>query len=271
MTDAARLLLIGEFARRCRLPISTLRYYDRIGLLTPAAVDPGTGYRGYTRDQLATAMLIARLRALAITPSDIATVILGGAPATAVLAAHRRRVQTQIRDGRRALAEIDDLIAGPETRHPAYRLHVVTIAPTPVAAQPVDGLSATAVLRGIAGLRTILRRAGCQRTGPWGAALPLEISDQVGGFVFARTSPPIETTDLHTEWLPATRAVRTIHHGGPETVAAAYQAALDRIENEGWTPTEPVIEVYLTGDTSPIRLTVPLCQLGESRAAARSW
>lgn len=57
MTDRAELM-IGDFARRCRLPVSTLRYYDRIGLLTPAVVDPGSGYRRYTADQLPSAALI---------------------------------------------------------------------------------------------------------------------------------------------------------------------------------------------------------------------
>jgi hypothetical protein len=36
---------IGEFARLAGVPIKTLRYYDAIGLLSPAAVDSRTQYR----------------------------------------------------------------------------------------------------------------------------------------------------------------------------------------------------------------------------------
>lgn len=36
---------IGEFASIGRVSMRMLRYYDRIGLLTPARVDPDTGYR----------------------------------------------------------------------------------------------------------------------------------------------------------------------------------------------------------------------------------
>lgn len=36
MTARGRLLMISEFARRRRLPVSTLRYYDKIGLLPGA-------------------------------------------------------------------------------------------------------------------------------------------------------------------------------------------------------------------------------------------
>ena len=38
---------IGEFSRIARVSMRLLRYYDEIGLLRPAKVDPGTGYRGY--------------------------------------------------------------------------------------------------------------------------------------------------------------------------------------------------------------------------------
>jgi MerR-like DNA binding protein len=43
---------IGEFARLGGVSVRTLRHYDEIGLLQPATVDPDTGYRGYSADQL---------------------------------------------------------------------------------------------------------------------------------------------------------------------------------------------------------------------------
>ncbi|BES66525.1 helix-turn-helix domain-containing protein [Gottschalkiaceae bacterium SANA] len=42
---------IGEFARIKNIDAQTLRYYDRLGLLTPSEVDAETGYRYYTVDQ----------------------------------------------------------------------------------------------------------------------------------------------------------------------------------------------------------------------------
>lgn len=38
---------IGEFASIGRVSVRMLRHYDEIGLLTPARVDPFTGYRSY--------------------------------------------------------------------------------------------------------------------------------------------------------------------------------------------------------------------------------
>ena len=262
MTDCGRLLMIGEFARRCRLPVSTLRYYDRIGLLPPTAVDPISGYRRYAADQLSDAVLISRLRAIGTAPRDIATVLLGGAPAAAVIADERRRVAGQVAAGRRALAALDDLLA----HHPAHDVELVTLRLEQVATAPFVGAHsdiAATVLRAIAGLRSMLRRAGSDRTGPWGATFPLEITEQVSGFVFTRTNRPPDHPALETAWLPATQAATALHDGSPDTIAASYDAVLTMIDQRGWTPTGPAIEEYLALDASPtavssIRLSVPI-------------
>jgi DNA-binding transcriptional MerR regulator len=43
---------IGEFSRIARVSARLLRFYDELGLLTPAHADPQTGYRYYTVTQL---------------------------------------------------------------------------------------------------------------------------------------------------------------------------------------------------------------------------
>ncbi|MEU7278842.1 MerR family transcriptional regulator [Streptomyces sp. NPDC045431] len=58
------LLTIGAFAKASRLSPKALRLYDELGLLTPARVDPVTGYRLYGPEQLDQARLVAWLRRL---------------------------------------------------------------------------------------------------------------------------------------------------------------------------------------------------------------
>lgn len=58
------LLTIGAFAKASRLSPKALRLYDELGLLTPARVDPVTGYRLYAPEQLEQARLVAWLRRL---------------------------------------------------------------------------------------------------------------------------------------------------------------------------------------------------------------
>jgi DNA-binding transcriptional MerR regulator len=57
-----QLLTIGEFAQRCGLSRSALRFYDQNGLLRPRLVDDVTGYRHYAIGQLEQALLVRRLR-----------------------------------------------------------------------------------------------------------------------------------------------------------------------------------------------------------------
>ncbi|GAA1199731.1 MerR family transcriptional regulator [Prauserella alba] len=63
MTDT-ELIPIGTFARRSGLTASALRFYDDSGVLHPADVDAGSGYRYYHVDQLERAVTVRRLREL---------------------------------------------------------------------------------------------------------------------------------------------------------------------------------------------------------------
>jgi len=58
---------IGEFARLGGVSVRTLRHYDEIGLLRPATVDPGTGYRGYAARQLGQLNRIMALKELGLS------------------------------------------------------------------------------------------------------------------------------------------------------------------------------------------------------------
>jgi DNA-binding transcriptional MerR regulator len=69
------LVSIGEFARRSGLSPKALRLYDELGLLPPARVDEDSGYRYYERSQLAHARLIAALRQLGISLSEIKLIV----------------------------------------------------------------------------------------------------------------------------------------------------------------------------------------------------
>ena len=84
-SPADGLLTSGEFARRSRLSMKALRLYDRMGLLRPAVVEPGNGYRRYAEGQLDTARLIALLRRLDMPLAQIATITATRGPVGAEL------------------------------------------------------------------------------------------------------------------------------------------------------------------------------------------
>ncbi|NPC43797.1 MerR family transcriptional regulator [Nocardioides sp. zg-1230] len=76
------LWTIGDFARESGLTPKALRLYDDLGLLRPAGVDPGSGYRRYAPDQLSQARLVASLRLVGMPLARIEEV-LGASPAAA--------------------------------------------------------------------------------------------------------------------------------------------------------------------------------------------
>lgn len=77
------LLTTGAFARASRLSVKALRLYDELGLLTPAYVDPRTGYRFYDPAQLEQARLVVWLRRLDMPLAAIRQVCGLDAPAAA--------------------------------------------------------------------------------------------------------------------------------------------------------------------------------------------
>lgn len=101
------LMTIGRFARISGLTVHTLRHYDEVAILSPAVIDPQTGYRRYRRDQVRHARLIQALRGIDLPLEEIREA-LGDATGEAVqrmLRRHRERlarshkvVEAQIRD-----------------------------------------------------------------------------------------------------------------------------------------------------------------------------
>lgn len=69
------MLGIGPFSRICQVSVKTLRYYDKIQLLTPAKTDPDTGYRYYDNDQLSKMLLIQRLKRYGFSLDEIKTLL----------------------------------------------------------------------------------------------------------------------------------------------------------------------------------------------------
>ena len=69
------LLGIGDFSRATQLSVKMLRHYHQIGLLEPVDLDRATGYRRYSIDQISTAQIIRRFRALEMPLDDIRTVM----------------------------------------------------------------------------------------------------------------------------------------------------------------------------------------------------
>lgn len=69
------MLKIGDFSKLSRISIRMLRHYDEHGLLTPASIDPMTGYRYYGEDQLMEAERIQALKGMGFALSVIREIL----------------------------------------------------------------------------------------------------------------------------------------------------------------------------------------------------
>jgi DNA-binding transcriptional MerR regulator len=131
------LLGIGAFALFSGLSIDALRHYDEIGLLTPASVDPSTGYRRYRPGQISQARLICALRAIDL-PLDMVREVLAAPEsegAREVLRRHReqllKRAQALTQIARTVDRYVKQGVAMPDLKVP--RISQVTINVTDLA------------------------------------------------------------------------------------------------------------------------------------------
>jgi DNA-binding transcriptional MerR regulator len=102
---------IGEFSSLTGLSVKTLRFYDEIGLLTPASVGAPTGYRFYSPGQLDRARYIVYLRQFGLTLAQIKAIFAAGASEREALEAARERLASSVSQGQALLQDIEARLA----------------------------------------------------------------------------------------------------------------------------------------------------------------
>jgi len=101
---------IGEFSDRSGLSVKRLRTYAAEGLLAPAAVDPGSGYRYYSPGQLGDARVIDALRRAGVPLAGIRA--FRCRPSRELLDAWARQLETDANRRQGAFAHARHLLAG---------------------------------------------------------------------------------------------------------------------------------------------------------------
>jgi effector-binding domain-containing protein len=109
-------LPIGLFARLAGLTVRAVRHYGELGLLQPVHVDPETGYRFYSQDQLVDAAVIRRLRFLELALDEIREIITANDPSftRARLVEHRAKMAELAATTGQILNSLQRLIEGEE-------------------------------------------------------------------------------------------------------------------------------------------------------------
>ena len=96
---------IGELSDRAGVPVDTVRYYERRGLLPRPPRTPG-GFRDYDGGAVARLAAIARAKALGFTLAETASLLRLGDDPTADAADVRARAAQRLEETEAALAEL---------------------------------------------------------------------------------------------------------------------------------------------------------------------
>lgn len=248
------LLPIGRFARVARLSVKQLRHYDDIGLLHPAVVDRGSGYRYYRLDQATDALLIRQLRAVDLPLADIRRLLAEPDPVARkeLLAAHRGRVEDGLVRQREVLAFLDRLL-DQEGMLMTYDIEVRAQDEQPfvaVRAHTTQAALEQASARHFPALFGFLAQAAAAPAGPpfiryLGDEFDPDDIEAEFGVPVARPVPGRDGIAAGT--LPAGPVAVTVHLGPYEGISLAYRALTAWISEHGHETAGPVRESYLIG------------------------
>lgn len=252
---------IGTVARLAQVSVRTLRHYDDLGLLKPAYVDPVTGYRHYTPEQVLRLHRILVLRDLGVPLSEIGRLIDDNVTVEQLRGILRLRQA----EARARLAEQTQQLTRVETR--LAQLEEEPMADYEVIVKRLDPMRVVTLTEDLPGVEAI--GAACDRMYPRlhaalarhrvqfdGLSLALYEDTEDDGRPLRLTTAlripggmTIDDDGLATVELPAVeRAATTVVHGAPDKFAGAFRALHEWIDRTGNKPTSFDRELYIDCD-----------------------
>jgi DNA-binding transcriptional MerR regulator len=257
-----------------------LRHYDAIGLLTPASVDPVTGYRLYQVGQLAELNRLIALKDLGFTLDQVRSIMAATvtvAELRGMLRLRQAEIQSRIAEETARLARIEArlLTIEDESGVPLDGVVVKRLAPVRVAelTGPASGYEPEAITPVIQPLYDELWQrlcaAGLARAGP-GVAYYEDRSGQliVHAAVPVNDAPVSTTSGLSIVDLPeVASAAVIIHHGSMDDVLPTVQALARWIDASGYRSggyaREVTLQWHLDREQWVTELQQPLLRTGE--------
>lgn len=244
------MLSIGMFAQIGQVTHRMLRHWDTAGLLTPAHVDPYSGYRSYDPSQLQRLHQIVALRDLGFGLEEISLILDQGATAGKIAELlHIRQAQVEaehqlatqrLADVQRRLQLIskENLMSHIEIIHkplPAVRLAAgrFTVAEQPQIAGRIGPLfdRIAQSLQGQSLATPIAQYNGTE-----------DGVEVIAGYATSAQS----LVDVEVIELPEVpEAICGVHLGSMDTIHESWQAVHEEVLARGLVPTGPCREVYV--------------------------
>ncbi|MGO2750538.1 MAG: MerR family transcriptional regulator [Pseudoclavibacter sp.] len=255
-------MTIGDFSRATRLSAKALRFYHRVGLLEPAAVDPSNSYRLYDAGQIDDARMIHQLRALDMPLDDVRRALAARDPEVlrTTISEHLDRMEQRLAATRASIASLRALLEA-QPRNPIE----VREAPQ----QDVLIIRDTIELRDLGEWFETTRReldeaaasAGLETAAPLGGLWSTELFlDEAGDAALffpvdasARSATSATSARLgraSIETLPAARLAVIVHEGDDATIGDSYAALGAHVATLGVSTPGALRETYRGGAPS---------------------
>lgn len=248
----AALLSIGDFSRATQLSIKTLRKYHESGLLDPTWVDPSSGYRYYSVEQISTAQLIRRFRSLEMPLVDIRSVLSTPDLKTRneLIAAHLRRLEDTLAKTQGAVASLRNLLS-PAIATPKIELRSIPATAAACIADVVDVQDALAWFQGAIGeLNATFKARKSALAGPAGGVFSNSLFSEGKGdaMIFFPTEAEIVPMGrIKRTTINAAEVAVIKHFGSHDNVDLAYGALGAHVAQHALAVVEPIREYYVVG------------------------
>jgi len=246
------LFAIGDFSRATQLSVKTLRHYHEISLLEPTEIDPDSGYRYYSDEQLPTAQVIRRLRGLQMPLPDIKAFLASpdGEGRNRLIVAHLERLETDLAQTQAAVTGLHRLLEDPQ------RLREVTHRTLPATTaiaieETIDYAQIVSWWQGaLAELQATADAQGLRTTGPPGGIYATELFEEGRGVVtiFIPIEGHAEAIGrVSAREIPAAELAVALHRGSLADVDVTYGQLATHAANHEIGVDGPIRERYLTG------------------------
>jgi DNA-binding transcriptional MerR regulator len=260
------MIKIGDFSKLSQLTVKTLRYYDELGLLKPVRVDPFSGYRYYSAEQLPRLQRIMALKDLGLSLQQIGMLLDGDLPAAQVMGMLRRRqveLRLQISESEVTLAHIESRLRQFEQENSMPDKEVVIKSVPAMWIVSVRGTVPTYPAQGSLWmeLEKKLHLTGLVTTGPCFTIdhdLEHKESDHDLEVCYAIEEPGEITAPAAMRQLPAVdKMASLIHHGPFNALYQSYNEMLKWLDANAYQIIGPGREIYISTGSGPVHQDDP--------------
>jgi DNA-binding transcriptional MerR regulator len=281
------MLRIGEFSWLSQVTVRTLRYYDEIGLLSPARVDSSTDYRYYTLEQLPRLHRILALKDLGLSLEQVRQVLDADLPPEelrGMLRLKRAELADQMQEVQARLQRVEARLRliEMEGKMPEYEVLLKTVEAQQIASirevysTDMQDVFGPALTDRFDELERYLVRHGADYAGPGIAIWHGSYSGFDNAAMDVEAAAPIAqqvpgSDRVKVRELPGGQVAYVVHQGRYTALGEARRAVLAWMDQNGFRLRGPVREVYLHHDAdreanmdSPRHVTEVQCPVEEA-------